>query len=85
MSIMAQKADDQIQAGINERESFIEQIEKLKQVVAVMEKVLVENCCIDDCGFDVYKEPRMILECAMINNDKVAREALAKVREFMND
>jgi hypothetical protein len=49
----------------------------LEDKLKVARKTLEENCCIDDCGFDVYKEPREILEACMVNNDRVAREVLA--------
>lgn len=65
----------------------IEQLEsenqKLRAANEVLQKVVEENCCIDDCGFDVREEPREILESCMINNDFMGRKALESADKIM--
>lgn len=52
---------------------------KLIAQLEIATKVLAEQCCIDDCGFDVENEDIDILRSCMKAIDFEAREALDKI------
>lgn len=61
------------------------EIEMLRKVVVIYEKVLFENCCYDDCGFDPEMESKETLVAVFKNNDQTARQALQQTKELMGE
>lgn len=66
---MIQKADDQIQAGLNERENLLSQISTLREIVEILKKANTFYASKKNWGYNDYPKNQRHLAWMIENHD----------------